>query len=89
MRPDLDRASRNQRAVPVIGRAKVDVGRAHHTKTDVVVPVVRVIVMAIVRAGILWIVVPRAPAQHARLENGTPRRLPDRGGIAEGGRKNC
>ena len=83
-RPAPDPASRNRRNLPGNGRAKVDVGRAHHPKTDIVVPVVRVIVIAIVRAGILWIVVPRAPAQHARLENGTPRQLPGPPSVAVG-----
>ena len=53
--------------MPASGEKKVDVGRAQHTKTVVVVPVVRVVVVAVVRARVVLIVVPGAAAQHARL----------------------
>ena len=48
------------------------VGRQHHTKTPVVVPVVRVVPVAVGRAGVLWIVDPGATAQHASVMIGAP-----------------
>ena len=52
------------------------VGRTHYTKTDVVVAVVRMVVVAIVGARIVLIVVPGAAAQNARLGHGSPCRFP-------------
>jgi hypothetical protein len=54
----------------------VDVGPTHHTKTDVVVAVVRMVVVAIVGARIALIVVPGAAAQNARLVTGRPAGFP-------------
>ncbi len=42
-------------------------GRAHHTKADVDVAVVRVVVVAVDRARVVLVVVPGAAAHHARL----------------------
>ncbi|HEX3049259.1 MAG TPA: hypothetical protein VHP83_01280 [Aggregatilineaceae bacterium] len=47
-----------------------DGGRDHNPKTDIVVPVVRIVVVAVHAAGVVLIVVPR-PAPHH-----TPRELP-------------
>jgi hypothetical protein len=77
-RPPPHPASRDRRDLPAFWRAKVDVGRAHHPKPDVVVAVVRTVVVAVavVRARVVLIVVPGAPAQHPRLDHGTPSRFP-------------
>ena len=47
-----------------------DVGRTTHTKTDIVVTVVRRVVVAIRRARIVLIVVPGAAAHHASERHG-------------------
>jgi hypothetical protein len=62
--------------MPVSERPKVDVRPPHHPETDVVVPIVRMIVVAVLRARVVLIVVPRAPAQHPRLDPGAPGWLP-------------
>ena len=54
----------------------MDVGRTHHTKTDVVVAAVRMVVVAISGARIVLTVVPGAAAQNARLGHGSPCRFP-------------
>jgi hypothetical protein len=48
------------------------VRRNHHSKTDVVVTVVRLVVVAILGARVVLIVVPRAAAQHASTHPGSP-----------------
>ena len=58
--------------MPVSEGPKVDVRRHHHPETDVVVPVVRIVVVAVVRARVVLIVVPGAPAHHPRLVSGAP-----------------
>lgn len=56
------------------GEPKVDVGRTHHPKTDVVVTVVRMVVVAVAGARVVLIVDPGAAAQHPRLGAGLPCR---------------
>ena len=58
-------------------------GRTHYPKPDVVVPVVRVVVVAVVSARVVLIVVPRTTAQHARLGHGPPDRFPGELRLAE------
>ena len=54
-------------------KPKRDVGRTHHTKTDVVVTVVGIVPVAVGGARIVWIVVPGAAAQHTkRAHRGAP-----------------
>ena len=57
-------------------RAKVDVGTTHYPKTDVVVPVVRVIVVAVAGARVVFLIVPRAATQRPRPGFRTPHRSP-------------
>jgi len=64
-------ANRNQRDLPDCEGLK-DVGRAHQPKTNVVVTIVRMVVIAKRRARVVMIVVPRPAAQHTRLDPGTP-----------------
>ncbi len=54
----------------------VDVGRAQHPKTPVVVAVLRMVVVAVARARIVLIVVPGTAAQHAGRGLGPPHRFP-------------
>lgn len=49
-------------------------GRHHHTKPDVVVPVVRVVPVAVRTAHVPLIIVERAAAQHTDDVFGLPRR---------------
>jgi len=67
-----------QLARPVRGPAGSGGGRAGNTKTDVVVPVVGLVPVAICRAQVPWIVVPGTAAQHTRRGTarlpGTPAR---------------
>ena len=65
-------ANRDRRDLPVYEGSKADVRPNHHPETDVVVTVVRFVVVAVVRARVVLIVVPRAPAQHPRLDPGAP-----------------
>jgi len=69
-------ANRNRRDVPASEKAKADVRRNHHTKADVVVTVVRMVVVAVVRAREALIVVPGAPAQNTRPSPGATDRFP-------------
>ena len=50
-------------------------GRHHHTKPDIVIPVVRIVVVAIRTAHVPLIIVERAAAQHTDDVFGLPRRI--------------
>ena len=54
----------------------MDVRRTHHPEADIVVAVVRIVVVAVVRARGLLIVVPRTAAHGARLVSGCPTGFP-------------
>jgi hypothetical protein len=53
----------NHRVIPDLIFSKTVKGRRHHTKTDVVVPVVWIVVVADRDARVVFIVVPRAAPQ--------------------------
>jgi len=65
-------ASRSQQDLPASWRPKVDVGRTHGPEAAIVVAVVRMVVVAVRRTRIVWIVVPTAAAQHPGLDLGAP-----------------
>ena len=57
--------ARRHRATAGTGRR----GRTHHTKTDIVVPVVRVVPVAVGAARVVLVVVPGPAAQHPRTRS--------------------
>ncbi len=67
IRPPPHPANRDRRDLSATGALQVDVGHTQHTKTDIVVTVVRVVVVAVVRARVTPIVVPGAAAHNARF----------------------
>ncbi|SET52475.1 hypothetical protein SAMN05216326_13310 [Nitrosomonas marina] len=70
-------ASRNRLALPA-NEADVDVGQTQHPKTDIVVTVVRMVVVAVRRAHVVRIIVPGTAAQHTILVSGNPTKRQNR-----------
>jgi hypothetical protein len=71
-------------------REQKDVRQTHHTKPDVVIPVVRVVLVAVGRARVVLIVVPGPAAQHTGIRStggptgvptGTDEDIPTRTGL--------